>query len=49
MKPAEDIAEVVASAGAPHRPWTAPSARRLATSAAESADTVTFDATEQLS
>jgi hypothetical protein len=31
---------------APRRAWTAPSARRLATSAAESGDTISFDATE---
>ncbi len=45
MKPAEDVA-AFANSGAPRRAWTAPITRRLATSAAESGDTIAFDATE---
>lgn len=45
MKPVEDVA-AVANTDATRRPWTAPSTRRLTTSAAESGSTVSFDATE---
>ncbi len=48
MKPAEDIAAGV-NAGTQRRSWTAPRARRLATSAAESNAAGSFDAAEQFS
>jgi hypothetical protein len=48
MKPTEDIAAGV-PAQAPRRPWKAPSARRLATSAAETATATNTDDTEALS
>lgn len=44
MKPVQDTA--ANEADAPRRAWTAPTARRLATSAAEAGDTISFDATE---
>jgi hypothetical protein len=46
MKPVEQIAAAVTDTEAPRRAWTAPSARRLATSSAESGSTISFDATE---
>lgn len=46
MKSIEDIAATVADTDSPRRAWTPPSARRLATSAAEAGDTISFDATE---
>jgi len=45
MKSAEDTA-AVADTDNPRRTWTAPSARRLATSAAEAGDTTSFDGIE---
>ena len=49
MKSADEIAAAAANAGRPRRPWTAPSTRRLAISAAESNVAGSFDAAEQLS
>ena len=45
MKRAEDIA-AAANADAALRAWTAPKTRRLATSAAEAGDTISFDGVE---
>jgi hypothetical protein len=46
MKPVQDIAAAVVETDSPRRAWTAPAARRLATSSAEAGDTISFDATE---
>lgn len=50
MKRDEDVVTAaVVTSGVQRRPWTTPSARRLATSAAESNAAGTFDAMEALS
>ncbi|HYI41572.1 MAG TPA: hypothetical protein VE053_14770 [Allosphingosinicella sp.] len=46
MKPVDHIVAAVADPDVPRRAWTAPAARRLATSSAEAGDTIAFDATE---
>jgi len=45
MKPTDDNV-AIAKAGTRRRSWTAPHARRLATSAAEAGDTIAFDGAE---